>query len=116
MTFFYISDDFENEVRLCIRSWERQNPIIITGATIEGQIKEFVGTVQTIDRDAGRAEGKLWRVMIRELTPSSQAPVQRASSTLLSSLARYTKAPVLLRADAEMIELGEGGDHEWVDK
>ena len=113
---FYISDDFENDVRRCIRSWERQDPIIITGATIEGQIKEFIGTVQTIDRDPGRAEGKLWRVMIWELTPSSQAPVQRAPSTLLSSLARYTKAPVLLRADAKMIELGEGDDHEWVDK
>jgi hypothetical protein len=83
---FYISDDFENDVRRCIRSWERQDPIIITGATIEGQIKEFIGTVQTIDRDPGRAEGKLWRVMIRELTPSSQVPIQRAPSAL-SSLA-----------------------------
>jgi hypothetical protein len=82
MTFFYINDDFENDVRRCIRSWERQDPIIITGATIEGQIKEFIGTVQTIDRDPGRAEGKLWRVMIRELTPSSQMAVQRAPSTL----------------------------------
>ena len=41
---FYISDDFENDVRRCIRSWERQDAIIITGATIEGQIKEFIGT------------------------------------------------------------------------
>ena len=77
MTFFYIGDDFENDVRRCIRSWERQDLIMITGATIEGEIKEFIGTVQTIDRDPGRAEGRLWRVMIREHTPSSQVSVQR---------------------------------------
>jgi hypothetical protein len=51
MTFFYISDDFANDVRRCIRSWGRQDPIIITRATIEGQIKVYIGTVQTIDRD-----------------------------------------------------------------
>ena len=87
MTFFYISDDFENDVRRCIRSWERQDHIIITGATIEGQIREFIGTVQTIDRDPGRAEGKPWRVMIRELTSACQVPVPRVPSTSLSSLA-----------------------------
>jgi hypothetical protein len=36
MTFFYISDDLENDVRRCIQSWERQYPIAIRGLTVEG--------------------------------------------------------------------------------
>jgi hypothetical protein len=47
MTFFYISDDFENDIRRCIQSWERQDRITITGVTVEGQIKDLTGTVQT---------------------------------------------------------------------
>jgi hypothetical protein len=35
MTFFYISDDLENDVRRCIQSWERQYPIAIRGLTVE---------------------------------------------------------------------------------
>jgi hypothetical protein len=41
MTFFYISDDFEDDVRHCIQSWERQHPIAITGLTVEGQVRHF---------------------------------------------------------------------------
>ena len=66
MTFFYISDECETDVRRCIQSWERQDPITIIGLTIDGGIKDFTGTVQTIERDTCRVAGKLWRVMIRE--------------------------------------------------
>jgi hypothetical protein len=76
MTFFYISDDLENEIRRCIQSWEFQDPITITGVTVEGQIKDFTGTVQTIHRDRRRAAGRLWRVTIRELKP----PIVKAGS------------------------------------
>jgi hypothetical protein len=76
MTFFYISDDLENEIRRCIQSWEFQDPITITGLTVEGQIKGFTGTVQTIHRDRRRAAGRLWRVTIRELKP----PIVKAGS------------------------------------
>jgi hypothetical protein len=61
MTFFYISDDLENDVRRCIQSWERQYPIAIRGLTVEGEVKHFAGTVQTIDHDSKRAIGRLWR-------------------------------------------------------
>jgi hypothetical protein len=74
MTFFYVSDDLETDIRRCIQSWERQDPITITGVTPEGQIKGFTGTVQTIERDACRAAGKQWRVMIWEQkAPSLEA-------------------------------------------
>jgi hypothetical protein len=66
MTFFYISDEFETDVRRCIQSWERQDPITIIGLTVDGGIKDFTGTVQTVERDSCRDAGKLWRVMIRE--------------------------------------------------
>jgi len=66
MTFFYISDDLENDIRRCIQSWERQDRITITGVTVEGQIKDLTGTVQTIDRDASRGLGRSWRVVIRD--------------------------------------------------
>jgi hypothetical protein len=66
MTFFYINDDFENDIRRCIRSWELQDPITIRGVTVEGQVKNFTGTVQTIDHEPRRAAGKPWRVVIRE--------------------------------------------------
>jgi hypothetical protein len=69
MTFFYISDDLENDVRRCIQSWERQYPIAIRGLTVEGQVKHFTGTVQTIDHNSKRAIGGLWRVLIREINP-----------------------------------------------
>jgi hypothetical protein len=72
MTFFYISDDFENDVRRCIQSWERQHPIAITGLTVEGQVRHFTGTVQTIDHDSQRAIGRLWRVLIREISPGQK--------------------------------------------
>jgi hypothetical protein len=65
MTFFYISDDLENDIRRCIQSWERQDPITITGVTVEGRIKDLTGTVQAIDRDASRGPGRPWRVVIR---------------------------------------------------
>jgi hypothetical protein len=72
MTFFYVSDDFETDIRRCIQSWERQDPITVTGITLEGQIKGFTGTVQTIERDFCRAAGRLWRVMIWELPPGRE--------------------------------------------
>jgi hypothetical protein len=87
MTFFYISDDLEDDIRRCIQSWERQDPIVITGVSIEGQIKEFSGTVQTIHREPGRAEGKLWWVLIRRPRPLGEAPVQRTLSASGSTLA-----------------------------
>jgi hypothetical protein len=85
MTFFYISDDLENEIRRCIQSWEFQDPITITGVTVEGQVKDFTGTVQAIHRDRRRAAGRLWRVTIRELKPpiveaGSRSPAARSVS------------------------------------
>jgi hypothetical protein len=65
VTFFYISDGFENDIRRCIQSWERQDPITITGVIVEGRIKDLTGTVQAIDRDASRGPGRPWRVVIR---------------------------------------------------
>jgi hypothetical protein len=75
-TCLYFSDDFENEIRRCVQSWENQSPITITGVTVEGQIKDFTGTVQAIDRDPQHALGKLWRVIIRELGPPTKEIVQ----------------------------------------
>jgi hypothetical protein len=74
MTFFYISDDFENDVRRCIQSWERQDPITVTGVTVEGRVKDFTGTIQTIDHDPQHAIAGLWRVIIRENGPSRVLP------------------------------------------
>jgi len=54
MTFFYLSDDLDNEIRRCVQSWERQVPITIAGVTVDGQTKDFTGTVQTIDHDPQR--------------------------------------------------------------
>jgi hypothetical protein len=76
MTFFYLSDDPENEVRRCVKSWERQLPITIAGVTVDGKTKDFTGTVQTIDHDPQRGAGKLWRVIIRELQPPTIRVVQ----------------------------------------
>jgi hypothetical protein len=73
MTFFYVSDDFETDIRRCIQSWERQDPITVAGITPEGQIKGFTGTVQKIERDSCRAAGALWRVMIWEQKPPGLA-------------------------------------------
>jgi hypothetical protein len=76
MTFFYLSDGLENEIRRCVQSWERQVPIAITGLTVDGQTKDFTGTVQTIDHDPQRGAGRLWRVIIQELQPPTLRVVQ----------------------------------------
>jgi hypothetical protein len=76
MTFFYLSDDLENEIRRCVQSWERQVPITIAGATVDGQTKDFTGTVQTIDRDPQRGAGRPWRVIIQESEPPNLRVVQ----------------------------------------
>jgi hypothetical protein len=88
MTSFYVSDDLENEVRRCIQSWEFQDPITITGVTVEGQVKDFTGTVQTIHRDRGGGDGEVLRGAIRELKP----PIVEAGSR--SSAARSVSFPL----------------------
>jgi hypothetical protein len=66
---FYVSDDVENDVRGCIRSWEHRRSISVTGRTATGEIKCFSGTVETVARAPGLA--KLWLVTMTELKPTS---------------------------------------------
>jgi hypothetical protein len=68
---FYVSDDVENDVRRCIRSWEHQNSISVTGRAVTGEIKCFSGTVEAVARAPGLATGELWLVTMRELEPAS---------------------------------------------
>ena len=68
---FYVSDDVENDVRRCIRSWEHQHSISVTGRTVTGEIKCFSGTVEAVARAPGLATGELWLVTMRELKPTS---------------------------------------------
>jgi hypothetical protein len=68
---FYVSDDVENDVRRCIRSWEHQHSISVTGRTVRGEIKCFSGTVEAVVRARGFAIGELWLVTMRELKPAS---------------------------------------------
>jgi len=70
---FYVSDDVENDVRRCIRSWEHQHSISVSGRTVTGQTKCFSGTVQAVARAPGLATGELWLVTMGELnsTPGS---------------------------------------------
>jgi hypothetical protein len=71
MTAFYISNDFANDVRRCIRSWECQHPLKIYGVSVEGEVKHFTGTVQTVDHDPQRADGRRWRVIIQVSTATT---------------------------------------------
>jgi hypothetical protein len=72
MTFFYISDGNENDIRCCHES--RDRPITITGLAVDGKMREFTGVVQTIDHDPERPPGKKWRVIIREIKPPTLRP------------------------------------------
>jgi hypothetical protein len=69
MTFFYIGNDNEKDIRRCHESRDRQDPITVTGLTVDGQMKDFTGIVQMIDHDPDRLAGKEWRIIIREIKP-----------------------------------------------
>jgi hypothetical protein len=73
MMRFYVSDDVENDVRRCIRSWEHQHSISVTGRTVTGEIKCFSGTVDAVARAPGLATGELWLVTMRESKPTSES-------------------------------------------
>ncbi len=66
---FYVSDDVENDVRRCIGSWERQQPISVNGRTVTGKTKYFSGTVQAVARAPSLATGEFWLVTMKELKP-----------------------------------------------
>ena len=66
--YFYVSDDVENDVRRCIRSWEHQHSISVTGRTATGEIKCFSGTVEAVARAPDLGAGELWMVTMRELS------------------------------------------------
>jgi hypothetical protein len=65
MMRFYVSDVVESDVRRCIRSWEHQHSISVTGRTEKGEIKCFSGTVEAVARAPGLATGELWLVTMR---------------------------------------------------
>jgi hypothetical protein len=71
MMRFYVSDVVESDVRRCIRSWEHQHSISVTGRTEKGEIKCFSGTVEAVARAPGLATGELWLVTMKELKPAS---------------------------------------------
>ena len=71
MMRFYVSDVVESDVRRCIRSWEHQHSISVTGRTEKGEIKCFSGTVEALARAPGLATGELWLVTMKELEPAS---------------------------------------------
>jgi hypothetical protein len=71
MMRFYVSDEVENDVRRCIRSWEHQHSISVNGRTVTGKIKCFSGTVEAVARAPGLATGELWLVTMRQLKPTS---------------------------------------------
>ena len=62
---FYVSDDVESDVRRCIRSWEHQHSISVTGRTMTGKVKCFSGTVEAVVRAPSLATGELWLVTMR---------------------------------------------------
>jgi len=62
---FYVSDDVESDVRRCIRSWEHQHSISVTGRTVAGEMKCFSGTVEAVVRAPSLATGGLWLVTMR---------------------------------------------------
>jgi hypothetical protein len=78
MMRFYVSDDVENDVRRCIRSWEHQHSISVNGRTVTGKAKCFSGTVQAVARAPGLATGELWLVTMGELNPTPCELQQRA--------------------------------------
>lgn len=80
MTFFYIGSDNEKDIRRRHESSDHQDPITVTGLTVDGQIKDFTGIVQMIDHDPQRPDGKEWHLIIREIShpPSGQKQVQEA--------------------------------------
>ena len=71
MMRFYVSDVVESDVRRCIRSWEHQHSISVTGRTEKGEIKCFSGTVEAVARAPGLATGELWLVTMNILKPAS---------------------------------------------
>jgi hypothetical protein len=71
MMRFYVSDVVESDVRRCIRSWEHQHSISVTGRTEKGEIKCFSGTVEAVAGAPGLATGELWLVTMKELKPAS---------------------------------------------
>jgi hypothetical protein len=68
MTFLYIGDDFQNGIRRCIRSWERQYPTAITGLTVDGKVKPLRDPSRNRS-DSQLAFGRLWCVLIRAISP-----------------------------------------------
>jgi hypothetical protein len=96
MMRFYVSDDVENDVRRCIRSWERQHSISVTRRTEAGEIKCFSGTVEAVARAPGLATGELWLVTMRESKPTSglfdgALKLQTPLTLILSEQIRFLK-------------------------
>jgi hypothetical protein len=64
---FYVSDDVENDVRRCIRSWEHRHAITVDGRTVTGEVKSFSGIVEGVAPAPSAAEGDLWLVTMRDI-------------------------------------------------
>jgi hypothetical protein len=64
---FYVSDDVENDVRRCIRSWEHRHAITVNGRTVTGEVKSFSGIVEGVARAPSAAAGDLWLVTMRDI-------------------------------------------------
>ena len=95
MMRFYLSDDVENDVRRCIRSWEHQHSISVTGRTETGETKCFSGTVEAVARAPGLATGEFWLVTMRESKPTldcsmpASEPRQTRLTLILSEQIRF---------------------------
>ena len=77
MMRFYVSDDVENDVRRCIRSWEHRHAITVDGRTVTGEVKSFSGIVEGVARAPGA--GDLWLVTMRETGTGHRAQSMRRS-------------------------------------
>jgi hypothetical protein len=64
MRQLYIAN--EKDLGRCRQSMEMQWPLLITGMTIDGHLKTFRGTVQSIDHDADRDDGIHFRITLRD--------------------------------------------------
>jgi hypothetical protein len=95
MMRFYVSDDVEDDVRQCIRSWEHRHSISVTGRTETGEIKGFSGTVEAVARAPGLATGEFWLVTMRESKPTldcsmpASEPRQTRLTLILSVQIRF---------------------------
>jgi hypothetical protein len=79
MMRFYVSDDVENDVRRCIRSWEHRHSITVDGRTVTGEVKSFSGIVESVARASGAAAGDLWLITMRDIGTGHWAQSTRRS-------------------------------------